>query len=424
VPGRLELLALAPHATDRCLLAVDGGLPAIVLEDGAMSLLRANRAFSELLGLRVTSLRTVRTGDRDALRVVVLELHDRPEPGRWTPADELVANSGLTPELQSRLTGLLEEPIPPQRAPWQLRGWFSEACGWIDERLAAVGRERIGPVEQARNWCLSSILRVPTDVGAVWLKSTAGLPLFVDEGRVMTTLAALFPGRVPAPIAVDSGRRLMLLEDLGDNLDSAGTSMREALFGDFARLQLEAAAHVHELVGAGCVERGPEVLAAQLEQLLEPGREALEASELARLEALLPRFVDDCAALASGPVPPSLVHGDFHTGNVAAADAGHLIFDWSDASIAHPFLDLSEIVAERDDAVRERLLAAYLEPWKTTADAGRLRELWHLARPLAALHQAVSYVSIVANVEADEAAAVDGTAYWLRLAIAAADAPG
>jgi aminoglycoside phosphotransferase (APT) family kinase protein len=62
----------------------------------------------------------------------------------------------------------------------------------------------------------------------------------------------------------------------------------------------------------------------------------------------------------------SLVHGDLHLGNVAKGPGGPLIFDWTDACVAHPFLDLATIrrgtgevdVAEAE--LRARLRAAYL----------------------------------------------------------------
>jgi aminoglycoside phosphotransferase (APT) family kinase protein len=50
--------------------------------------------------------------------------------------------------------------------------------------------------------------------------------------------------------------------------------------------------------------------------------------------------------LATYAVPPSLVHGDLHLGNVALGPRGHLFFDWTDAGVAHPFLDLLTFVAD------------------------------------------------------------------------------
>jgi hypothetical protein len=47
--------------------------------------------------------------------------------------------------------------------------------------------------------------------------------------------------------------------------------------------------------------------------------------------------------LAGHAVPPSLVHGDLHLANVARGPRGCRFFDWTDACVAHPFLDLATI---------------------------------------------------------------------------------
>ena len=100
----------------------------------------------------------------------------------------------------------------------------------------------------------------------------------------------------------------------------------------------------------------------------------------------------------------ALVHGDLHTGNVAVRDGHHTIFDWTDACVAHPFFDLVTILGSArrfpdiPDA-RMRMRDAYLSQWTAYAPMDRLREAADLAETLGALHQAVSYRHIVANLE-------------------------
>jgi hypothetical protein len=84
---------------------------------------------------------------------------------------------------------------------WAARGWFAGAERWLGEAMAAIGRPLTGPVEQAQVWDLSCVLRAPTAAGAVWFKSAAASPLFVNEGVVMAELAGLFPDRLAAPLA-------------------------------------------------------------------------------------------------------------------------------------------------------------------------------------------------------------------------------
>ena len=69
------------------------------------------------------------------------------------------------------------------------------------------------------------------------------------------------------------------------------------------------------------------------------------------------------------PIPNTLVHGDFHAENIAVSDGRYLIFDWTDAWFAHPFVDLATFMryAEHgsiDRATRARWRDHYLRGWE------------------------------------------------------------
>lgn len=85
--------------------------------------------------------------------------------------------------------------------------------------------------------------------------------------------------------------------------------------------------------------------------------------------------------------------------NVAARADGYLFFDWSDACITHPFLDLISILHEADRPLQNRLRDCYLAQWITYEPLARLLEMWELAYALCGLHQAVSYQAIINNIE-------------------------
>jgi hypothetical protein len=67
-------------------------------------------------------------------------------------------------------------------------------------------------------------------------------------------------------------------------------------------------------------------------------------------------------------------------------------------------------------ATRDRLRDAYLAEWASFASREQLLRAWRLAEPLAALNQAISYVSIVSNLEpgADHDGLSEETGVWLR----------
>ena len=327
--------------------------------------------------------------------------------------------------------------------PWAARGWFAGAERWLEDAMAAIGRPLTGPVEQVRVWELSCVLRAPTAAGDVWFKANAASPLLVNEAVVLGELAGLFTAHVPAPLAVDPERGWMVLDDFGEEVAWAvPLEVVEEVARAFARMQVQATGHVDRLLAAGCLDRGLDRLAAQALAWL-PAVEAtaelacidqatwLTEDETAAVRAALPQVLACCAELGGHAVPPSIVHGDLHLANVARGPVGWLFFDWTDACVAHPFLDLATIRRgtafadeEGDDELRELLRVVYRSEWASFEPPERLDRALRLAAPLGALHQAVSYRSIVAQLEPPiDAHMAQSTAWWLRRMLTELDDP-
>ncbi len=374
----------------------------------------ARHALEGLLGTPVAILRYAgRHVDREQKLlelVYVVEPLDAdpqlPTGAKWVDRRSLSKLSLEREEQRVILERVLEESaterVPAERAPWARPGWLAEATAWIDESLAAIGTPRTGRVEQIRAWSLSSLLRVPTATGSVFFKATADSPLFVDEGRVMRALAGLFPGNVPAPLAVDSPRRWMLLADLGAELGwNAPVEVRKDVLRVFADMQIESARHAEELIALGCVDRRLDVLAVEVKDLIadDAALTELDAEEAAALYTIGSTIDARCAGLVASGLPNTVLHGDLHLGNVARVDDSYVFFDWTDASVGHPFFDLIDVFREEDEAVRDALRDVYLSAWVGVASPDRLLAAWDVAQTLAFLHHAVSYRHIAANVE-------------------------
>jgi hypothetical protein len=399
----------------------------------------------DLLGADVLLLRTLEDEDDPAARVQRATLLAVPRavpalPGglAWAGPAELAGGAGdaaLAARVVEELAGGGDGPAGQ---PWAARGWFAEAESWLRDTMEGLGRPLVGPLEQVQLWDLSCVLRAPTAAGDVWFKAAMASPLFVNEGVVMGELARLFAGRVPAPLAVDSARGWMVLDDLGQEIGwEAPVEVVEEVVRAYAQMQADATGQVDRLLAAGCQDRRLERLAGQARAWL-PAIEAtaeqagidpatwLSEDEMAGLRAALPRFLARCEELAGYGVPPSIVHGDLHLGNVARGPAGYLFFDWTDACVAHPFFDLATIrrgtgfeEEEGERGLRDRLRAAYLPAWSSFEPPDRLDRAFQLAVPLAAMHHAVSYRSLVAGmVPPVEPHMARSTAWWLRQVLA------
>ncbi|MCI0398041.1 MAG: aminoglycoside phosphotransferase family protein [Chloroflexi bacterium] len=386
------------------------------------------RQCQELLGAEINLLYRAHYQEdiarHQAESIFVVEPHRPPElqGGRWVALDELDELTLARPDHLSVMESYLREvasgDTPPGRPPWARPGWYAQATAWIVATLNQQGYTLAGPAQVVRNWSISCVMRAPTNQGDFYFKTSANLPLFVNEAAVTSGLAGLFPEAIPQPLAVDRERNWMLLPDFGRPLREQGRAETvEEMLCRFGRLQIASAVHVEELLALGCLDRRLEWLASQVEPLLAhpETRTVLDEAEMVRLAALAPRLQEMIGQLTGYRLPCTLIHGDLHAGNVAGDGRAMLFFDWTDAAVAHPFVDMLEIFYEKDPAQQARLRESYLSLWTPYEPAERLQEVWRLVEVLAPLYHATSYLYIVANIEpAARRELVGGLRHWLH----------
>ncbi|MEZ4862013.1 MAG: aminoglycoside phosphotransferase family protein [Caldilineaceae bacterium] len=425
---------LIPHPTQPQLLVQAAGaqwrLPNVAIGqvwDGPIG--RINAAMQQQFGLATTVVRQLaEQSDEDQRLVFHLYLLETHSP-TWIPRDKLrwlelaeldqirLRHPTLRRAVESCFQEITSGSVPPRRAQWEQPGWFRLAVAWIHEQLTPMDHSATGPVEQVKHWCLSSILRVPTTQGWVYFKAAHGSPLMVNEALLTQTLARLYPAVMPQPLAIDATNDWLLLADFGAEIGwEAPVETREAALTAFAQLQIASANQIDTLLAHGCIDRRLPKLAEEIGPLLnDPTMVAmLEPAQQQRLLAAAPRLIELCHQMAAYNVPATLVHGDLHMSNIARRADHFVFFDWSDACVAHPFLDMIAILHEKDPLVQSRLRDAYLALWTAYEPMERLLELWQLTYPLCALHQAVSYRYIAHHVESGSNHPMIGWAmpYW------------
>lgn len=247
------------------------------------------------------------------------------------------------------------------------------------------------------------MLRAETTSDVIYFKVANQLPLFCHEPKTTQTLATLFPDYIPKPIAIDEQRRWMLTPDFGGSLreDNPSIETLQHIARTYARLQISTVSMLDMLMDSGCLDRRPHVLASQIDDLMTDDAciIGLDNEEKTKWRATAPTLKALCAKLAQFNIPNTLVHGDFHAGNISQQGHRTIIFDWTDACISHPFFDLP-IFIDFDAASHEEVLRdAYLACWIAYEPIERLREAYQIAEILAALHQAVSYHGIQKHSE-------------------------
>ena len=209
-------------------------------------------------------------------------------------------------------------------------------------------------------------MRVPVAGGVTWFKACAPVQAF--EPRLTAELYARWRDRVTEVLAIDEGRRWLLLGDAGVAVGDLGNPL-EAL-PLYAELQKGETAHARDHVGAGVPDLRMAALPAGYERLLA-SELPLMKDDVNRLRDYAPRFTELCADLAELGIDESVQHDDLHMANLYSNGGKLRVVDWGDSSIAHPFFSL--VVTFRfleefnhlapDDPWFRRLRDAYLEPW-------------------------------------------------------------
>ncbi|MEV6281894.1 aminoglycoside phosphotransferase family protein [Kribbella sp. NPDC051770] len=409
---------------DEAVLVLPTGLPRVELPEEVWfpDVDRVVRAFREQLGIEAVVLECLAAEGPAYLMVAEGNI---PAGARWV--------SGLDHPLVTAAGKLLARPAgSPLLPPWTRPEWYDDALAWIDEQV-----EHTGPLQQVRSWGLSNVFRVPEGVyfKAITHSSTvvpdhadARPLLFAHEPAFLQRLSAERPGLVVEPLAVDEKRAWMLLPDLGeplavqDDLDQWSTAIRT-----HAQLQRSYVDSPDALLAMSCTDRRLNQLEAAIDDVL--GANELTAdltpAERDQLATRGPALREAIAELAAIGVPETLLHGDLHPRNIAVQDGRALAFDWTDACLSHPFLDLVTFVEGRSPHSRDpQVLDAYLTAWLDYAPMPALRRALELANEIGALHQAVTYLHLVDNLSGPSRASMrSGGVWWLRK-IATGERPG
>jgi hypothetical protein len=221
---------------------------------------------------------------------------------------------------------------------WQDADWLEGAHAWIDEQATRLGLERTGPIEQPHVETWSTVLRVPTSTGPVWFK--ANHDTLKHEAALVSRLSARVPERVPPLLAADLDRGWMLMADAGERLRTVIPAERsldrwlDALEAT-AKIQIAFEDDVDELLAIGVPDRRLKTLPGGYARLMD------EIDAEPRFREALPRVVELCEQLAPYEIRETIQHDDLHDGQVFVLDGRHLIMDWGDACISHPFFTLS-----------------------------------------------------------------------------------
>ena len=331
--------------------------------------------------------------DRDGLDVVILRLlhADRPHPpgGTLTYLAEVPELCAAEP-----WAGTIEDD--PRRMSYARPGGPAADLAWAQSVMAANGIEPAGKPEQVRSWNLSSLWRLPSSRGALWLKVLP--PFFAQEGRILSMLSGYPTPRVLA----SEGPRILMHEIPGEDLHDAEGPILLEMIDILVRLQADWVGREADLLAAGAPDWRAPVASSAIASVVDRAGAGLAAGDRALLDRLVVHLPQRFAAIEACGLPPTLVHGDFHPGNFRGASGSLVLLDFADSIVGHPLLDMAAFLTRvRPQDVleaREKWFAA----WRAAIPSSDPERAADLLAPIAAARQAAIYQAFLDAIEPSE----------------------
>jgi hypothetical protein len=319
------------------------------------------------------------------------------------PDRELTAWAGPDP--------LAEHPL---RATWARPGGPAEHLAWAATELEEAGRPLAGDPVQVRTWNLSTLWRLPVAGGTVWLKVVADV--LGPEGALLGLLGEVAAKVVPTVVGTQG--RCVLLDDVaGADLYGAPPALVRGPVAALVRLQQALAGRLDDLLGVGVPDRRAAAVVERVTALVGRHAPSMEDGRRARLEALVGSLPARLAAVAACGLPETLVHGDYHPGNVRGDAEGFRVLDWADAVVGRPEVDGLRLLAATDPADRDDVRRTWCDAWRDAVPGADPRRALDLVAPVAAVLAAAVYQDFLDAIEPDERVYHrDDPAAWLARA--------
>jgi tRNA A-37 threonylcarbamoyl transferase component Bud32 len=410
---RRRVFLLVPHLGGSSILVDDtGNLPSFVATlkaadttiGAAWRAVRELGAYGQIVDCFVDQTPPPDGAEEIIPAVIELTALDAAPPStHWASLGSVHPDTG--PGLAGYVAERLEEwrglrPVPEERSAWCHHGWYERVCEWIDGVLMARGEGPAVAVTPFRQWGISAVLRVETEASRYWFKAV--FAPFAAEPVVTRFLDRLRPGRVPHVIAVEPAENWMLLAEITGTQVAAAPDLAPAAISALIDLQRGFIGHTDELVEGGVTDRPLHRLPHEVVNALEhPLVQAALRVDADRAASLARRLTEAVTTVQGIGIPHTLVHGDFHPGNVMLTAGGMVLFDWSDAAVSHPLVDAAVWVSwsQDDPEAVDHLWQTFADAWCDVADPATVIAARPSLDAITGAYHFVSYARILGGLE-------------------------
>ena len=143
----------------------------------------------------------------------------------------------------------------------------------------------------------------------------------------------------------------MLLADVpGEDLFVATLDQRRAMIDLLVQMQATWSQRIDRLFAIGLPDWRAPVLTKNIAAVFARTRHELDADDASVIEDFVATLDARFAKIATCGLPDTLVHGDFHSGNVRGSGTDLTVLDWGDAGIGNPLLDSPAFIVHRPRA--------------------------------------------------------------------------
>ena len=373
-----------PPRIARIVLVTPGGAPLGVLPDFVVDLPWWQEVWPLVEAVR----------DRFGATITVLRILDVASPGPTGRVVTYLAESSGPIAAASPWDGALGEH--PLRLTYAKPGGPAADLAWAARVLAAHGLALDAPPYQARTWNLSSLWRLSAGGRTFWLKVTP--PFMAFEGAL---IAALAGGPVPTLIGHD-GARILMPQIPGDDGYGAREPLLSRMVDLITPLQRGWIGRTDALLKLGVNDWRAPALAEAIAATFERNADQLTPATRARLAPFVGALDQRLAEAAACGPPDTLVHGDFHPGNLRWDGAALTLLDWGDAGVGQPLLDAPAFLDRVPAADAPRLRDRWHAAWRRAAPGSDPARASALLAPIGPLRQAVVYQGFLDRIEPSE----------------------
>ena len=231
----------------------------------------------------------------------------------------------------------------------------------ISRGLVAVLRERgisaDGSPVQVKTWNLSSLWRIPTTAGDVWLKAVP--PFFAHEGAILSVLQG---ERVPVLLGHEDGRAL-IAPIAGEDLFEATEAQYLAMVTLLVDLQRKWIGRTDELLALGLPDLRGIALAAKIADVVERTAGCRRRSGNAR-RASSPTCRDGSRRSPHAAFPTPWSTATSTPGTFAGSGLDITLLDWGDSGVGHPLLDQPAFLERMPAPLVSRVEAHWVAEWQ------------------------------------------------------------